>query len=111
MVMSLLGFGGRRVTTRVGTSSSSLMAHYARESATDASTDAEPSPEVPKNYRPHFTEFLSGPEHQQDACSVAWQVVKLMNGEMERNEVPMTLAHFDAATESLKIGDSLCRVL
>jgi hypothetical protein len=86
MVMSLLGIGTHRIASRGVSSSSSLMAHYAREVGTIASSDEGPesSPDVAKNYRPHFTEFLTKPENQEDSCSVAWQIVKLMNGEMER---------------------------
>ena len=105
MVMSL---ASRRATSKWISSPGRLMAHYSREVDVMASSGEgpEPTPDVPTNYRPHFTNFLSNPMNQESADSVAFYTVKLMNGEMERNEVPMTLAHFEAATESLKSGDT-----
>lgn len=64
-----------------------------------------------ENYRPQFTAFLSDSRHQQDANLVTWHTIKLMNDEMVRNNVPMTQAHFEAATRSLLQGDTICRFL
>lgn len=64
-----------------------------------------------ENYRPQFTAFLSDSRHQQHANLVTWHTIKLMNDEMVRNNVPMTQAHFEAATRSLLQGDTICRFL
>ncbi len=34
-----------------------------------------------------------------------------MNNEMARNNVPMTQAHYEAATQSIRRGDHLCQYL
>jgi hypothetical protein len=108
MVMSLFG---RRATTKWVGSSGRLMAHYSREAETLASSGDEPSPEGPPDYRSEFTNYLSDPKNQEKADRVAFYTVGLMNHEMVRNKVPMSLAHYEAATESLGGGDTLCGFL
>ena len=63
------------------------------------------------NYRSEFTKFFNDPTNMEKASGVTWHTVGMMNYEMERNNVPMTQAHFEVATESLRRGDTICTFL
>ena len=63
------------------------------------------------NYRSEFTNFFNDPTNMKKANEVTWHTVTVMNYEMARNNVPMTQAHFEVATESIRSGDTICTFL
>lgn len=64
-----------------------------------------------EDYREDFTEFFKDPSKAPEANGVTWHSVRLMNNEMKRNKVPMSKAHYDTATESIKEGKPICEYM
>ncbi len=60
------------------------------------------------DFRPAFTEFLGRRETWNNANMVTYITVSKMNKRMVAEGIPMTEAHYRAATESISRGDTTC---
>ena len=64
-----------------------------------------------ENYRPQFTSFLNSQHRNEKASKITVNTVSAMNNQMVREDIPMTRAHYEAATESISRGDTICGFL
>src|SRR3712207_4359825 len=60
------------------------------------------------HYRSEFTKFFNHPINMGRANKATWHTVRTMNQEMERNNVPMSRAHYEVAIKSITQGDTIC---
>ncbi len=75
-------------------------------------TPPSPTPSTgTEDYRSQFNRFLASPETQRTGNGVTVGVVSRMSNEMSRNNVPMSQGHYQAATDSIRRGDGICRYL
>jgi hypothetical protein len=64
-----------------------------------------------EDFRPQFTAFLRSPGAASNGNWLTRFIVGNMNAQMVREGQPMTLAHFEAARDSVNGGDTICRYL
>ena len=72
---------------------------------------AMPSPEPQEDFRPRFTQFLNDPATLRSANGVTLWTVRGMNQRMVTEQIPMSRAHYEAASSSVGRGDGMCGFL